>query len=448
MKRLLFFCLLAFSSQAQLLNTYYPVYESNRKKGNGKLFYRLYSLSTSVVFPNTETELDNTFTTYGTYQAQGTTTLAVNVGTTNSSSSSTRNILNFSNTSDFTSSINNSTPYAGFTGEQYALMISGYFIPKQTGTYKFSIEGDDSVEIMINGTNVANHYGGHGASAIGTHTGTISLIAGKKYSLRIRFMENAAGDALFLYWQKPSETGGTTWYQDIEELSSEEVIPNGLVMNVDPSNLYTYPKTGTTVRDLTGNMVGTVGGNMSYNASIAAGVFTSDGSGDYINFGSNPTNFPASGDISAFLWVRPTSLNNGWNIFMSKWFTDLIGNGGYADFHFAFYPISGTLYQNLYTTNRYNAFGSTPVTINNWYNVGFTISNGNLQFYLNGALDGSVQSNSARTNQTVNMFWVGDARSGVGGFIGNIGSALIYNRALSHEEVIQNFNATKSKYGL
>jgi hypothetical protein len=179
MKRLLFFCLLAFSSQAQLLNTYYPVYESNRKKGNGKLYYRLYSLNSSIVFPNTEAEFDNTYTTYGTFQTQGTTNLAVVAGSLNSSSSSSRNILNFASTTDFTSSINNSTPYAGFTGERYALMISGYFIPKQTGTYKFSIEGDDSVEIMINGTNVANHYGGHGASAIGTHTGSISLVAGK-----------------------------------------------------------------------------------------------------------------------------------------------------------------------------------------------------------------------------------------------------------------------------
>jgi hypothetical protein len=179
MKRLLFFCLLAFSSQAQLLNTYYPVYESNRKKGNGKLYYRLYSLNSSIVFPNTEAEFDNTYTTYGTFQTQGTTNLAVVAGSLNSSSSSSRNILYFASTTDFTSSINNTTPYAGFTGERYALMISGYFIPKQTGTYKFSIEGDDSVEIMINGTNVANHYGGHGASAIGTHTGSISLVAGK-----------------------------------------------------------------------------------------------------------------------------------------------------------------------------------------------------------------------------------------------------------------------------
>lgn len=447
MKKVLLFLLISISAVGQIMSTYYPAYESNRGKGNGKLYYRLYSLSNSLAFPLTESDMDAFYSTYGTFRGQNVVSIPTNNGTINSTNSSASNLINFNSSTQFTSAIGNATPYSGFNGELYGLIITGYFIPKQTGSYKFTLEGDDAVDLFINGTNVTNHYGGHGASPRGTHTGSISLIAGKKYNLRVRFMENAVGDELYLFWQKPSETAGSVWYQDLEELSTEEVVPAGLVFNMDPSNMYSFPRTGSTLIDLKGNLTGTIGGNVTF-STTNQGYFTFDGTGDYIDFGSNPTNFPASGDISAFMWVRPTTLNVGWNIFMSKWFQDMAGTGGYNDFHFAFYNSGSTLYQNLYTTNRFNTYGTTAITVNNWYMVGFTISNGNLQLYLNGALDGSLLANSARTNYTANRFWIGDARPSVGGFIGNIGSAFIYNRALSFDEVIQNFNATKHKYGL
>jgi hypothetical protein len=430
----------------QYLPNFYPALESNRPKGNKYLYYRLYSTSAST-FPATAAEFESSFTTSANFKLAGYVPLASNTGNLNTNLSYTANLINFFSQTDLKNAINNQSPYSGFSGDGFTIVVSGYFIPKQTGSYTFTIEGDDAVDLFINGQNVVNHYGPHGNSAVGTHTGTISLKSGTKYLFRARMQEGGGSEVFQLFWKKPSEATGSVWYQDIEELSGEEVVPNGLVFNIDPGNFYTYPKYGTTASDLKGNLTGTIGGNVTF-STTNQGYFTFDGTGDYIDFGSNPTNFPASGDISVFMWVRPTTLNVGWNIFMSKWFQDMAGNGGYNDFHFAFYPSGSTLYQNLYTTNRFNSFGTTAITVNNWYMVGFTISNGNLQFYLNGALDGSVLANSARTNYTANRFWIGDARGSVGGFIGNIGSAFVYNRALSFDEVFQNFNATKHKYGL
>lgn len=436
---------LSFAVQGQIMPTYFPNYESNRGKGNGKLYYRLYSLSSPIVFPANEAEMDAFFNTYGTNKSQNLVSIATNSGTTNSSNSSASNLINFSNTDQFKTAISNTNPYAGFNGELYGLIITGYFIPKQSGSYKFTIEGDDAVDIFINGTNVTNHYGGHGASARGTHTGSITLVAGKKYTLRVRFMENAAGDELYLFWQKPSETSGSVWYQDAEELSSEETLPNGLIFNFDPSNMYSYPRTGTAVTDLKANLPGTIGGNMTF-SSIASGTFLTDGNADYIDFGKTPTNFP-TGDISVFVWVRASSLANGWNIILTKWFSDISGTGGYSDFHYAIYPSGGSYYQNLYTTSQPNLFGATALSTNTWYQIGFTIGNGTMQMYLNGAFDGASRTNS-RTNYTQSHLWIGDARASVGGFIGNIGSVSIYNRVITQDEVFQNFNTTKHKYGL
>jgi len=425
------------------MSTYYPAYESNRGQGNKYLYYRLYSTSTSA-FPATATEFESSFTTAANFKLAGYVALSSNAGNLNTSSSSTANLINFLNQTDLKNAINNQTPYSGFSGDGFTIVISGYFIPKQSGTYTFSIEGDDAVDLFINNQNVANHYGPHGYSAIGTHTGTIVLVAGKKYLFRARMQEGAGGEVMQLFWKKPSESAGSVWYQDIEELSGDEAVPSGLVLSVDPGNFYTYPKYGTSVTDLKGNATGTIGGNLTYN-STAGGSFLLDGNADYIDFGKTPTSFP-TGDISAFIWVRPSTLNYGWNIILTKWFQNT-DTGGYSDFHFAIYPNGASYYQNLYTTTQSNLFGSTALSLNTWYHMGFTISNGFMQMYLNGVTDGALRTNS-RTNYPQSSLWLGDARTGVGGLVGNLGSVLIYNKGITADEVLQNYNATKHKYGL
>jgi hypothetical protein len=445
-KTSLFFLFFVTTAFAQLVPNYYATLESNRPKGNKYLYYRLYSSSTST-FPATATEFETSFATAANFKLAGYVALTSNTGNLNTSASNTSNLINFSNQTDLKNAIGNQSPYSGFGGDGFTIVVSGYFIPKQTGFYTFSIEGDDAVDLFINDVNVANHYNGHGADPIGTHTGTINVIAGKKYSFRARMQEAGGGEVMRLFWKKPSEASGSVWYQDIEELSGEEAVPNGLVLSVDPGNWYTYPKYGTAVTDLKGNATGTISGNMSLNSSNG-GVFYSDGNADYIDFGKTPTNYP-TGDISVFVWVKATTLRSNWNIFMTKWFSDVLGNSGGSDFHYDLFNNGSNVYQHIFTTNKSDMFGVTPLYSNIWYYVGFTISNGNLQMYLNGTNDGNVITGAARSTAANSNLWLGDARTnGLVTFNGYIGSAQIYNRAITTDEVFQNFNATKHKYGL
>ena len=427
----------------QIRPTYFPTLESNRPKGDRYLFYRIYASSNST-HPNNASEFETSFVNSANYKSSGYVRLTSNTGNLNSSTSNLPNLLNWISSAELTTAINNATPYSGYTGDGFSMAISGYFIPKQTGTYTFSIEGDDAVDFYINNTLVTYHYGPHGTNAIGTHFGTINLVAGKRYSFRARMNEGAGGEGLRLFWKKPSESSGSVWYQDIEEINGDEAVSNGLVFSVDPSNWYTYPKYGTSVYDLEQNAIGTMGGNIVYDSLTAGGVFRLDGNADYVDFGKTPNNFP-TGDISVFLWIRPTTLSVGWNILLTKWFQD-VSTGGYYDFHYGLYPIGSLLYQNLWTTTQSNLFGATALATNTWYQLGFTISGGNMQMYMNGQTDGALRTNS-RTNYTQSNLWLGDARAGVGGLIGNIGSVLIYNRGITADEVLQNFNATKHKYG-
>jgi fibro-slime domain-containing protein len=442
----LFFLLFATAAFGQFVPNYYATLESNRPKGNKYLYYRLYSSSTST-FPANATEFETNFATVANFKLAGYVALTANSGNLNTSSSYTPNLINFLGQTDLKNAIGNQTPYSGFNGEGFTIVVSGYFIPKQTGNYTFSIEGDDAVDLFINNQNVVNHYGPHGSNTIGTHTGTIALIAGKKYVFRARMQEGGGGEVMQLFWKKPSEASGALWYQDIEELSGEEVVPSGLVLSIDPGNWYTYPKYGTAVTDLKGNAIGTFGGNTAYNTT-AQGVFYLDGDADYIDFGKTPANFP-TGDISVFVWVKATSLRSNWNIFMTKWFADVAGNSGGSDFHYDLFNNGTNVFQHLYTTNKSDMYGVTPLNSNIWYYVGFTITNGNLQMYLNGTKDGNVITGAARSPAVNSNLWLGDARTnGLVTFNGYIGSVQIYNRALTQEEVFQNFNATKHKYGL
>jgi streptogramin lyase len=104
-------------------------------------------------------------------------------------------------------------------GERFALVASGFFVPEESGTYTFTCEGDDAVDLFINNVNVVNHYGIHGIYPLGTHTGTINLVAGTKYVFRARQQENDGAEGLRVYWRRPSETIG--WNIYTSELSTE-----------------------------------------------------------------------------------------------------------------------------------------------------------------------------------------------------------------------------------
>ena len=70
--------MISINIQAQIMPVYYANYESNRGKGNGKLYYRLFSLGSNLVFPGNEYEMDAFYNTYGTFKSQNIVSIATN----------------------------------------------------------------------------------------------------------------------------------------------------------------------------------------------------------------------------------------------------------------------------------------------------------------------------------------------------------------------------------
>ena len=90
--------------------------------------------------------------------------------------------------------------------------------------------------------------------------------------------------------------------------------------------------------------------------------------------------------------------------------------------------------------------GNTTLSLNTWYCGAVTFSNvSGYKLYLNGVLDGTSASTT-----TFNYF--GELQIGAFAnanlFTGRISLAMVYNRVLSAQEISQNFNATRSRFGI
>ena len=88
---------------------------------------------------------------------------------------------------------------------------------------------------------------------------------------------------------------------------------------------------------------------------------------------------------------------------------------------------------------------------NNWYitTVNINPTNTTYSFYVNGVLSISGSySNSYGTGNGNYGMGIYDGCRAVNYWLGNLSNILLYNRSLSSSEVLQNYNATKGRFGL
>ena len=100
-------------------------------------------------------------------------------------------------------------------GNYTGIKITGYFVPAETGTYSFGIDGDDGVDFSLDGNVITSFYGPHGFG--GYRYGTISLVAGKSYVFMARYQNWGGGWGMYLVWKRPSQS---TWSVQSNEVTS------------------------------------------------------------------------------------------------------------------------------------------------------------------------------------------------------------------------------------
>jgi len=212
---------------------------------------------------------------------------------------------------------------------------------------------------------------------------------------------------------------------------SPKIVTDGLVLYLDAGNRLSYPGSGTTWTDLSRSMLsGSLINGPTYNTgSLGSIVF--DGSNDYVNCG----NIMPSTAYTKCVWFNISNISTSNNLI----------SGGSNGTHY-FYP-GGGQYLRAGHFQGAEVTSNVAFNANQWYFgvVTFSTSSG-FVMYQNGAVVGTIPSTATFTGG--NVVYIGAYSAGGNLLTGRIGIAQIYNRVPSAQEVLQNYNATKTRFGL
>ena len=136
----LFLLLFATAAFGQFVPNYYATLESNRPKGNKYLYYRLYT-STTATSPASAAEFESSYANAANFKLAGYVALTANAGNLNTSSSYAANLINFFSQTDLKNAINNQSPYTGFSGDGFTIVVSGTLVSASTSKGILCIAG-------------------------------------------------------------------------------------------------------------------------------------------------------------------------------------------------------------------------------------------------------------------------------------------------------------------
>lgn len=209
-----------------------------------------------------------------------------------------------------------------------------------------------------------------------------------------------------------------------------KIVKDGLVFQIDSAVPRSYSGTGLTAYGLVGGIGGTLVNGVGF-TTANNGAFIFDGSNDNINFGNLSDLQVLNGTVTA--WVKTSSPGAEYRGIIAK-----VNNYG------LFYLNSVLVVYDWGTSTP----RSTGVNLadGNWKNVAMTfqsgVSNGTI-IYINGSP--VLTTTISWVNNSYNLYGGaevnGNQHSNCSGSIFSL-----YNRVLTAQEVLQNYNATKGRY--
>ena len=234
---------------------------------------------------------------------------------------------------------------------------------------------------------------------------------------------------------------------------SPRIVTDGLVLALDAANTKSYPGSGTTWSDLSGNSNnGELVNGITYDdTNLGSLVF--DGVDDYVQITKVPSiDFTPTSSFTMMVWAKVLGLSGD---FTSSRTSTVFGRGSTAG--------SVGIGVLRSTTNAFTwrigsraaadiqtSISFTPGTIDF---LGLVYTPTFQYIYRNGILINTQDiSGGVGGSFDNNPYAMGINRAVTGGngafMNGNVYNAMMYNRALTNEEILQNYNATKGRFGL
>ena len=215
-------------------------------------------------------------------------------------------------------------------------------------------------------------------------------------------------------------------------------VTSGLSLFLDTGDSASYPGTGNAWIDLSGN-----GNNGTL---VNSPAYTAAGAGSYFSFGSGAsqrTSFtyqtPVQTAATAFtwnIWAYPTANSDSYILMGYRGTTPL-----------QFYKLTTQKFE-MYPAEVFNAFA-----LNVWQNIcavydGTQAGTANMKLYVNGAQVGLRDADAPDLRPDAMPFYVGGDPIAGEYATARISQVMVYNRALTTDEITQNFNSTRFRYGL
>ena len=238
---------------------------------------------------------------------------------------------------------------------------------------------------------------------------------------------------------------------------SPNITTNGLILYMDPANPNSYTGTPPTQfssgwNDLTSLNSGALIGGYSYDsANLAFSVITATATTPAWISTTNTLSFPDSSEYSMEFSVKLRA-NAGVDLH------SLCGNGSTNPWvGIVGSPTSWKFFFRDSTPSATYSYSATQSNYNlsqNWLNLSFTVATDRtIKFYMNGVfISNVVDINGFKPSSTllnVNRLAGGYSSSGNSfPFQGFISATRIYNRLLTDVEILQNYNAIKTRFRL
>jgi Concanavalin A-like lectin/glucanases superfamily len=215
----------------------------------------------------------------------------------------------------------------------------------------------------------------------------------------------------------------------------------GALLYLDAGNAASYAGSGTTWRDLSTN---------TNNATLVnSPTFVSSGANSYFSFNGAGTQYAGTPTAkynqtytgkTVFVVARLTAITAGT-------YRCLFGTpSGTRNFNTYIYSPSNAVYQIHYSANGFGGLSNNlSITTNQWFSVAVTQTTGGLvSYYLNG------QPVGTNTGQTFSQ-WVSNGNENVAYgdnyWYGDIPVVAVYGRALTSDQILQDYNSLRGRYG-
>jgi hypothetical protein len=242
--------------------------------------------------------------------------------------------------------------------------------------------------------------------------------------------------------KREDSSGNLYLKNNFDEFTGAPVVDSGLTLWLDAGQTTSYSGTGTTWTDISGTANNlTLTNSPTFNNKLGGGSFTFDGATNYAVKTTSTAIPSGSSPFTLSVWFYPTSSATSMRVVA--------------------YGVENT---GQLVCIRINSGGAYVVTFAHWGGVGYDVGNGSVvngnvwnnvtevfdgtndYMYINGVLKGTFTPSTLNIGANSNLY-VGKRATGEF-FAGSVGQLMLYNRALTADEITTNFNALRNRYGI